>query len=163
MSDFQISTHVVRDEIELAIRELKISGQDFFEVNKYKWQGIIKQIVKSFVSVNRCGNADDFHWAWERFKEPVKCFVFEDDSAYAHLKEVLNNEYVWFIAEDDFNKMWLYEAKANLIPVVLSECSFFEYYIVSKKYNWLLCENHHRCLIAVGESIIDKCMAVWQI
>lgn len=39
---------------------------------------------------------------------------------------------VWFIAEDIYDKMWLYEAKANLIPFVLDETSYFEYYIVSK-------------------------------
>ena len=162
MGDFQISNHMLRDEIELAIKELNINRRDFFEVNKYKWHDIIKKIVRSFVLTKNYKNADDLHWAWQYFKEPVECFVFDDDQVYEHLKEVLGSEHVWFIAEDIFDKMWLYEAKANLIPKVLGETSGFEYYIVSKKYNWLLCENHHSGLFAVGNYIIEKCAAIWQ-
>jgi hypothetical protein len=32
----------------------------------------------------------------------------------------------------------------------------FEYYIVSKKFEWLLCENHHDILIAVGQPMVEK-------
>ena len=32
----------------------------------------------------------------------------------------------------------------------------FEYYIVDKKYNWILCENHHDILIVLGEEIANN-------
>ncbi|WP_409340264.1 DUF6756 family protein [Paenibacillus sp. MBLB4367] len=39
---------------------------------------------------------------------------------------------------------------------ILRECSRFEYYIVSKKYSWMLCENHHGCLFGTGDVIVSK-------
>ena len=51
---------------------------------------------------------------------------------------------------------WLYEGKINAIVSVLKECHFLEYYVVSKRMEWIICENHHNILIGCGEKIIQK-------
>jgi hypothetical protein len=51
---------------------------------------------------------------------------------------------------------WLYEGRINAIISILKELSFEEYYIVSKKLEWILCENHHNLLIGSGKHIMKK-------
>ena len=42
---------------------------------------------------------------------------------------------------------------------MLGEITHFEYFLVPKKLDWLLCENHHEVLYGVGEPIIEKLKA----
>jgi hypothetical protein len=56
---------------------------------------------------------------------------------------------------------WLYESRINPVCAVLSECPAFEYYILPRKMDWLLCENHHNLIIGSGEAIVSK-LARWQ-
>ncbi len=39
---------------------------------------------------------------------------------------------------------------------LLQEMRGFEYYVVSKKFQWLLSENHHDTLTAVGQLMVEK-------
>ncbi len=48
------------------------------------------------------------------------------------------------IPEDFNDKMWVYEGESK------------EYYLVSKKYKWLYCENQHGIACLSGKEIIDK-------
>jgi hypothetical protein len=45
------------------------------------------------------------------------------------------------------------EASIEDIRDVIGECFGFEYYVVPKGLEWLLCENHHDILIAVGDAV----------
>ena len=70
-------------------------------------------------------------------------------------------ESVWFVIEDDSvekeqDHYWLYEGKIQAIISVLQELPGTEYYVVSKKLEWILCENHHNLLIGSGKLIFDK-------
>jgi len=152
--------YTVRGDIESAIKGLNIDRQDFHEVGKTKWHGILSQVVQTFVVITNYEERDNLRWAWERFKGPHESFVSKNNNVYEYLKNILGNEYVWFIAEDSYSKMWVYEAKADAIPLVLGETNYFEYYIVSKKLDWLLCENHHGYLSVVGEGMLNRCKAM---
>jgi hypothetical protein len=44
----------------------------------------------------------------------------------------------------------------TLIAELLGDLYGFEYYIVSKKFEWLLCEDHHGVLIGVGQPVIER-------
>ena len=67
------------------------------------------------------------------------------------------NDSIWFIAEDDELPFYpVYEATPRAIEMLIGECSFFEYYLVAKDMSWLLCENHHDCLIGVGSQVTSR-------
>ncbi|MDF5737958.1 MAG: hypothetical protein PUQ00_20480 [Nostoc sp. S13] len=51
---------------------------------------------------------------------------------------------------------WLYEGGIAVIADLIGEIYGFEYYIVSKKLEWLLGEDHNGVLIGVGQSMTEK-------
>jgi hypothetical protein len=68
---------------------------------------------------------------------------------------------VWFVAEarspsKKNGNFWLYESTMETIAPVLQRVQPFEYYVVSKKFEWLVCENHHGQLIASGEPMASR-------
>ena len=53
----------------------------------------------------------------------------------------------------------LYEGETTTILQVIPEfCHLIEYYLISKKLQWLLCEDHHDMLHLSGQPIIDRWM-----
>jgi hypothetical protein len=82
--------------------------------------------------------------------------------AVATLKSLIPaGELVWFVAEaksqgKENGNFWLYESTMETIVPVLQCVQPFEYYVVSKKCEWLVCENHHGQLIASGEPMASK-------
>ncbi|MDR2638273.1 MAG: hypothetical protein LBC09_00370 [Helicobacteraceae bacterium] len=154
MGDFTPNNQTIRDEIARAVKALKIDESAFGEV-KSQWDDIVDKTVKRFVAAKDYKEAN-MRWAWTRFNQPYASAVFADDRAYKRLPEIIEDDRAWFFAEESFDKFWIYEVKPSLIPLVLDETPYFEYYVVSKKYDWLLCENHHGRLFAVGERVIAK-------
>lgn len=144
----------LRQEIEEARKHFKLLKEEFYEVDKNKWESILSNLQNQFINYPH-----SFHWSWVNFKEesfglgnlPVKPFYFLD-------KLVPKEESVWFIAEEDYykSKFWLYEGKINAIQKIIENTYGYEYYIASKKNKWLLCENHHEVLIGTGGYIINK-------
>jgi len=54
---------------------------------------------------------------------------------------------------DDF---YFYQGKVNAIQQILFECSPDEYYLINKKYAWLLSVNHHDSLTGNVYFIIQQ-------
>lgn len=50
----------------------------------------------------------------------------------------------------------VYDCNPNVIKQIIGECFGFEYYIIDKKKEWLLCKNHHNRLIGIGKKIISS-------
>lgn len=149
-----------RSDINEAIKLLQLSSEDFKLVNLYKYEDILVSILKKFTTLGKEGLS--FAWLWEHFKEPL--FSVRLPDGWKYLQEIIEpitvpEETFWFIAEDEHRtkangNFWLYEGKIKAIAAVIGEMYGFEYYIVQKKLNWLLCETHHEILIGVGEPII---------
>jgi hypothetical protein len=145
----------VRYDIERTIKELGLDRSAFFEVSKFRWEEILHDIIEQFVQ--KTHYSQGLHWAWNRLKEPQVIVRFYNDDAYRYISNLVNDEYVWFIVEDSNDKFWVYEGMPDVITKVIGETSCVnEYYIVSKKYEWLLCDDHHRILHGVGDKIIDE-------
>jgi len=93
-------------------------------------------------------------WWWEALREPVTFRQHADPIGIVE-KIMPGDEAVWLVAEAAENKaegnFWLYEGTVASVCAVLRECPAFEYYVVERAMNWLLCENHHGFLIASGQ------------
>ena len=70
------------------------------------------------------------------------------------------DERVWFIAEDFAPPEYsVWEASVRDIQAVVAECYGFEFYVIQQQFRWLLCENHHNAVIAVGAEVEDRLRA----
>jgi hypothetical protein len=56
----------------------------------------------------------------------------------------------------DGDNFIFYQGKVEAIQQILLECSPDEYYLINKKYEWLLSVNHHDSLTGTGEFIINQ-------
>ena len=50
-------------------------------------------------------------------------------------------------------KNWVIEMYLDELKVILGEAGYYDYYIVSKKYEWLISENHHAIVSFVGDCL----------
>lgn len=145
----------LRDEINIITKEFHFTDEDFQPVRLTKYKQILQSIIEKFTSlkINQINK-----WWWEHFLQPVHSFYSEN--ALDLLPALVNEkDSFWFVIEDERKEQecyWLYEGKISAITTVLKELSFEEYYIVSKKLEWIICENHHNFSIGCGEPIVKK-------
>ena len=157
-----------RSEIEQTIKNLKIDRANFFEVSKQSYQQIISQIENAFVDKSKHWNKG-IHWANMGFYRPeLKCVneVMKDWSWIKKLPHIIpapnNPVYVLFEDTKAYEpKYWLYEANLCELILVLNESHLWgDFYIVSKKYDWLISFNHHDIISYVGENLKTDTTAV---
>lgn len=128
-----------------------------------RYQGILERIIAARTLLHK--SATSALWWWEALREPV-AFTQPADSVEALKRLVTPNESVWFVVEAGGPKksgnFWLYESTIEVICAVLREIPACEYYVVSRKLDWLLCENHHDVLIASGAEMVARMEALTQ-
>jgi len=143
----------VVQEISAALGLLNIPTSSFRLLDDMDGEKIYNSALQNFVL------SGDRRWWWEDFRMPsfrFKSFDYPPD----HIEEVLpdTQSSVWLIVEDDREAFYpVFEVK-NISDIgrVLNECFGFEYYIIEKNYQWLLCETHHKQLIGIGDILRSK-------
>ncbi|AMR28115.1 hypothetical protein A0257_14145 [Hymenobacter psoromatis] len=147
----------VRADIERVIREENLLPSEFRPLGIHEdWKAIEEKIYHSF-----CQLHDPIArptWLWAHFKQPHYAVLVDyPDGFQLLLKLVEPAETVWLFLEGENNKFWFYEGKIEAIVKVLEENMYVqEQYIVSKKYEWLLCITHHDVLYAAGNTMPDR-------
>jgi hypothetical protein len=138
----------VRDNFEEAIKTLNLSSDIVKGLSNEVNQKLYLDLLDHFVI------GGDRRWWWEAFKTS---FRFPDyDYPAEHLSEIILDmkKKVWIMIEDDQQPFYpIYDIQASYIPSVLSECFGFEYYVIDKDLEWLICETHHNSLIGVGNQL----------
>ena len=141
----------LKDELLKLAGLLEISAQDFSAVSIHAWPAIMHKIEAAFI-IKRNSNTH-FNWWWESLKVTQYPMRFTHGLAYTHLDKLLpKQQKVWFVASG-VGKLWLFEGTVEAIQYILDNHYGFEYYLVSKKYEWFLCRNHHDVLIGLGTII----------
>lgn len=132
-----------------------ISPKDFDAVGIHEWPAIMHKIEAAFVL--KTSSTTRFNWWWESFKGPQYRLFFDTAWAFDYLTQLVDEqEQIWFVACDtdqDPSKFWLFQSTVQAIQRLLQAHCYFEYYLVSKKYLWLLCETDHDVLIGLGSVI----------
>jgi hypothetical protein len=54
----------------------------------------------------------------------------------------------------------VFESSPAVVQRVLGNSHGFEYLVVSKDLEWLIAEDHHSCMLAVGHPVIERLKAV---
>lgn len=158
------------------IEQLGISSQFFHKVHNEKWKNVYYQITEKFVDKTRTWK-NGLHWANTNGYSP-KCnflgaYNTHMEKWFLHLPEIIGSaeSEVYFLLEGDSlheqTKFWIFEARVQELMQVLDLCyetvfldvglSWPDYYIVSKKYEWLMGYNHHDIVSFVGEGLCLDC------
>lgn len=146
----------IRENIEQVIKEQQLAPEDFKPVNINEWEAIENKIIATFCDFPLSYKYRPT-WLWEYFKFDGTTLSNLVEYAPQYLPELLGQEEcVWFFVNDHKSKFWYYEGKVRSIQTIIDESHWDEFYIVSKKYDWLICMNHHEILTAIGAEIPEK-------
>ena len=142
----------VKDEIRAAIESLRLSSNDFKELLDEDAEPIYHQALRRFVPKG------EPRWWWEHFASKA-AVDFPAGDGWQHITEFVPDasKHVWFIVEDDSLPFYpVYDATPSAIRAVIAECYGFEYYIIEREFEWLLCETHHNRMVGVGEAVEER-------
>jgi hypothetical protein len=141
----------LRIEINKCIKDNYL---DIISLNITEWNEIEHKIINYFTGVN-----EGFTWMWEnKILKKIEYYAKEIPDYNILVKiifEVINhNEDLWFFLEDTLNyetKYWGYEGRINDIIKLFGEIHLDDFYIVSKKLEWIIGQNHHDVLFGFGK------------
>lgn len=148
----------LRKEVERIIKEQKLDRNRVFEVPKIAYAGIIKKIEAAFVA-----EGGTIHWSnMGHFQSKLSCKTLEISSQplwYHSLEEIIPMPEAPFyvLLEDRKNyqaKYWLYEMFLPELIAILDDIEGLgDFYIISKKYRWLVSENHEEIVSFLGDEL----------
>lgn len=146
----------VRADIEKTIKEFSLDRSRVFEVSKQKYEQILKKIEQTFVY-----HEGTIHWSNMGNYNPALPVWYKDcrDNMlwFENLEKIIPDfesaVYVLFEESRQRTKYWLFEMYLEELKVILGEAGYYDYYIVSKKYEWLISENHHAIVSFVGDCL----------
>lgn len=149
----------LRAEISKTIANKRISETDFRPLSIHdNWKQIEEKIYHTFCKLTHPTQRP--LWLWTDFKLDTFSVSNLNERPELYLDKLVDkNETVWYVVNETINegdKFWFYEGKIKSIQTIIDETWFDELYIVSKKYEWLICINHHDILIATGNKMPDK-------
>lgn len=143
----------VIEEIERAIVTLGLPVGAIAQLSPAEAEGVYFSALRHFVS------SEDRQWWWEALREPGTTASFDSNDGWRHIARIVPNpdEAVWFIAEESQLPHYpVFETTPKIASAIIGQCYAFEYYLVAKNLNWLLCENHHNVMHAVGPAVEQR-------
>ncbi|RZJ95448.1 MAG: hypothetical protein EOO60_00345 [Hymenobacter sp.] len=146
----------LRQEIERARQALHLSDQVFASLPyTTNWPLLEDKIYHTFCRLQQPTVRP--RWLWEAFRPGAYGLYTDDTPLETLLMFVEVEEVVWLMVNDSADKFWFYQGKRAAIQAVLNECCYLdEIYLISKKYEWLLCLNHHDVVYGIGSEMSEK-------
>ena len=150
----------MRKAIENVIKDCNLDRTRIFEVSHLKYADIIKKIENTFIK-----NGGMLHWSniENRFKPSFALktqYIGNNKLWYHSLTKIIPDTLHYVLFEDAINyhaqhKYWVYEMFPAEIITVIDESlpSPDDFYIVSKKFEWLISECHEDVVYFVGDKI----------
>ncbi len=146
----------VRTWIAASTSELGLSPQAFALVNITRWQALLSDIDDRFFDRSSRGGAID---RADRLQEPYLARCRRTDAFDVALAILPPEERVWLIAEDG-GKDWLYDVERSVLRAVLENAAGFEFNVVGRKLDWIVCTNHSDFVFARGQAPEDALRAL---
>jgi hypothetical protein len=140
-----------------AARELSLDDRSFRLVHGGRALKILNRVFASFTVGGAANRAE--YWLWQDFSEP--CVAFHGPHELATLLSLgPPGTLVWLLVEDEAGfkegpPFWVFETTLSTAVAVLKNHHLLEFYIVSRNFDWLISENHHDVLFAVGNHAVS--------
>jgi hypothetical protein len=141
-----------REKIIGLARSLNLPREQFTVGPFVDWPAIQKKIESRFVIKTR-SDLSPLEWP-ENFKGKQQLIPSRTFEPYEYLDELLpDNEIYWLILFDQTAqpKLWLFQGYVRAIQKVLSQLPHMPFYVIAKKYEWLLFNDRKDEFIALGE------------
>lgn len=160
----------IRLEVAEYCRDHQIPENDFRFLCMNEWQNVYEKVLDTFVD-GKYARSYGLHWANVEggFKEvPEYSFRLGCDGklGYEWLKkipEIIQSDKVYLLLEESGMraKYWIAECNPKVIECIINDTYLSDdYFIVDKKYKWMITENHHEIVQFIGAAfdgtIIDK-------
>jgi hypothetical protein len=129
------------NKIDEAVRSLNIPEERFQQLSEQQSWAALERIKMKYLG----GFLPDL-W-WEHYADAEAHQPAEP--GFTLLKTICPEHDIYFIAHDD-NKHKIYKSNVDTVTQILGECPAFEYTIAGKNLDWLITENHHDYIVAVG-------------
>lgn len=152
----------LRKDIKNIVEEFNISPSHFEPIGIHDdWAKIEEKIYQTFCRIDRSTTKPI--WLWEYFKLDTVSLLVDDP--FPLLEQLIDSEEnIWFFVNGNRGKFWFYQGKLAAILKVIFESTYIdELYLASKKYEWLICINHHNVLIATGEIMPERLRSILNI
>lgn len=142
-----------------------IDPKQFHRVRGDQWEDVYRKVTDRFADKTRNWK-NGLHWANingyspQAMKELLGCWPVDYQSWFEKLPQIIQKETeVYFLL--DVGDFWLFEGEVlQLVQALrcLTANAFLglgwvDYYIVSKKYRWIIGMNHHDIVSLVGEGL----------
>lgn len=172
----KVSCDLFRIENEI-IGKCGISKKRFHKVGGTQWRSIYQTIAEKYADKTRTWK-NGLHWANINGYSPKSMRNFlgswqVDYSAWFYLlpQMISGDEMVYFLIDrgSDWHsgeKFWIFESYIPELVKALEllnrtaflDTGWSDYYIVSKKFHWLIGFNHHDIVSCVGEGLNLNCL-----
>jgi len=131
--------------IQQATRELNLPHEGIAQLDEEASARIVSQVKEAFVE------GHPRVW-WLSLKYPAKTKEYAEGNAHLHLREHIpfSDKKCWFIPETEQQSLPVFDMRIEYLSALLSEISFFEYYLVGKRLNWLVIETDHNSIVSVA-------------
>lgn len=146
----------IAHELRQAAAKLRLSPSEMRELPEPENADVVTAVLSNFV---KSGHR---RWWWEDFREPGVARRFHEGDGWKRIPGIVPDcmERIWFMAEDGRVAPYrVYETTPETASALVGECSGFEYYLVAKNLSWLICENHHHVVIAIGDQVEQQLAA----
>ena len=147
----------LRVEIEQYLKDHPHLRLQIKEAPKHSYESIIQQIELRFVDKTKDRKAG-IHWANMGMYRKDIPFIFKAQGTkdfLTLLPQIIpkSESTFWLLIETRGDKYWLYEGTLPAITEIINEIVTSDFYMVSKKMEWLISENHHNIWSFVGEKL----------
>jgi len=158
------------------IKKCDISRNHFHKVRGEQWKKIYQIIAEKYADKTKTWK-NVLHWANTNGYSPkcmknlLGCYSVEYSTWFYDLPQIISkNEMVYFLIDkgaDWYNGecFWILESYVpELVKILdlLNKTAFLntgwsDYYIVSKKFRWIMGFNHHDIISCIGEGLNLNC------
>lgn len=170
------SFDLFRFESEL-INKCEISKTNFHRVKSTKWKSIYQQIAEKYADKTKTWK-NGLHWANTNGYSPksmknfLGCYPVDYAAWFHHLPQITAaDNMVYFLIDKGGDwysgeEFWIFESYIpELVKVLdlLNQTAFLDtgwsdYYIVSKKFQWIIGFNHHDIVSFIGDGLNLDCL-----
>lgn len=155
-----------------------ISKDCFQRVRNGKWEEIYQTITQNFANKTKVWK-NGLHWANTNGYSPksmeklLGCFPVDYATWFYMLPEIIPESGMVYLLLDYGDRDWYYGEKfwifesyipglVKALDLLNKSCflgmGWLDYYIVSKKYKWIIGFNHHHRVSVVGEGLQVDCL-----
>jgi hypothetical protein len=144
-----------QEEVERAIAELRLEGtlRAVSAAEALELYGALE---------GRFADRRGACWIWEhlRARPGSRCFTDEKPFTRLPVSVPIASEELLFFPGSDEHPPCAFRGTIDVITRVLGNCFAFEYCVAPPAMDWLVCENHHDVLFAVGEVVEARLAAL---